>query len=320
MNTDNTAASGTPQTRTCATMQLHRRLLDTEPSYARLRDDIENQAMLYEADHGLAGLAGVTQIPVVVHVLWHEPHQNISDEQIASQITVLNQDFRRSNPDSEQIPAPFRPLAADAHIEFVLASIDPQGAPTSGIERRHSEVSSFGADDGVKSRTTGGLDAWPADSYLNIWVCPLGGGLLGYAQFPGGPPETDGVVILQSAFGTVGTAAPPFHLGRTTTHEVGHWLNLNHIWGDDGTGCTGTDNVADTPNQGGPNGGQPTFPQISCNNGPHGDMFMNYMDYVDDPAMFMFSTGQVARMQACLDGPRLNVGKWCSISLTGPCA
>lgn len=317
MNTDNNAVSGAPHTRTCATMQVHRRLLDTEPAYAGLRSGIENQAMLYEADHSLAGLAGVTQIPVVVHVLWHEDHENISDEQIASQIAVLNLDYRRSNPDAEHIPAPFRALTADAHIEFLLASIDPQGAPTSGIERRHSSVASFGADDGVKFLASGGLDAWPSDNYLNIWVCPLGGGLLGYAQFPGGPPETDGVVVLQSAFGTVGTAAPPFHLGRTTTHEVGHWLNLNHIWGDDGTGCTGTDNVADTPNQGGPNTGQPRFPQLSCNNGPHGDMFMNYMDYVDDPAMFMFSAGQVVRMQACLDGPRLDIGKWSSVSLSG---
>lgn len=318
MSTDTTGQqAGTPQTRTCATMQIHRHLLNTDPAYARLRDDIENQAMLYEADHRLAGLEGITQITVVVHVVWHQPHENISDQQIASQLAVLNQDFRRSNPDAEQIPPPFRALASDAHIEFVLASLDPHGAPTSGIERRQSEESSFGADDGVKSAASGGLDAWPSEDYLNIWVCPLGGGLLGYAQFPGGPPETDGVVILQSAFGTLGTAAPPFHLGRTTTHEVGHWLNLNHIWGDDGTGCSGTDNVADTPNQGGPNGGQPTFPQISCNNGPHGDMFMNYMDYVDDGAMFMFSTGQVARMQACLDGPRLNIGKWSSKSLTG---
>jgi hypothetical protein len=141
-----------------------------------------------------------------------------------------------------------------------------------------------------------------------MWVCQLGGGLLGYAQFPGGPAATDGVVILHSAFGTTGTAAPPFHLGRTATHEIGHWLNLNHIWGDDGTGCSGTDNVADTPNQGGGNTGKPTFPHVSCGNGPNGDMFMNYMDYVDDDAMFMFTAGQATRMQACLDGPRSLIG------------
>ncbi len=139
-------------------------------------------------------------------------------------------------------------------------------------------------------------------------MCQLTGGLLGYAQFPGGPAATDGVVALHSAFGTTGTAAAPFNLGRTTTHEVGHWLNLRHIWGDDGNGCSGSDFVADTPNQGGPNYGTPTFPRVSCDNGPNGDMFMNYMDYVDDAAMVMFSTGQVTRMQATLDGLRSTIG------------
>ena len=299
---------GTPQVRTCATMDVHRRLLNEDPSYARVRADIENLAGLYEGDSGIAGRSGVTQIPVVVHVVWNTAAQNISDAQVASQIDVLNRDYRHANADVGNTPAPFLPLTADARVEFALATTDPNGAATSGIERRQTTVTSFGADDAVKSQATGGMNAWPADTYLNIWVCQLGGGLLGYAQFPGGPAATDGVVILQSAFGTIGTAAPPFHLGRTATHEIGHWLNLHHIWGDDGTGCSGTDYVADTPNQGGPNTGQPSFPHISCSNGPNGDMFMNYMDYVDDPAMFMFTAGQVARMQACLDGPRASVG------------
>ena len=298
----------TPQVRTCATMDVHRRLLSEDPGYASVRDEIENLAGLYAADGGIATRSGVTRIPVVVHVVWNTAAQNISDAQVASQIDVLNRDFRRVNPDVGSTPAPFLPLTADARVEFALATTDPHGAATSGIERRQTTVASFDADDAVKAQATGGMDAWPADSYLNIWVCQLGGGLLGYAQFPGGPADTDGVVILQSAFGTIGTAAPPFHLGRTATHEIGHWLNLNHIWGDDGTGCSGTDNVADTPNQGGPNTGQPSFPHVSCSNGPNGDMFMNYMDYVDDPAMFMFTTGQVARMQACLDGPRASIG------------
>ena len=130
-------------------------------------------------------------------------------------------------------------------------------------------------------------------------MCQLGGGLLGYAQFPGGPAATDGVVILHTAFGTTGTAAAPFNLGRTATHEIGHWLNLRHIWGDDGNGCTGDDFVADTPNAAGPNTGMPAFPHVTCGNGPNGDLFMNYMDYTDDAGMFMFTNGQVTRMQAC---------------------
>jgi hypothetical protein len=134
-------------------------------------------------------------------------------------------------------------------------------------------------------------------------VCALGGGLLGYAQFPGGPKSTDGVVINYRAFGTMGTAQSPFNKGRTATHEVGHYFNLRHIWGDT-EDCSGSDFVADTPNCAGPNFGKPAFPKVSCNNGPSGDMFMNYMDYVDDAAMFMFTPQQVARMRTALDGPR----------------
>ena len=298
----------TPQVRTCATMEVHRELLSRFPEYARARDEIENQALAFQLREGAALRPGVTRIPVVVHVVWNTAAQNIADAQIASQIDVLNRDFRRTNPDVSSTPAPFLPLTADARVEFFLANVDANGAATSGIERRQTSVVSFSGNDAVKAVGTGGMNAWPADRYLNIWVCPLSGGLLGYAQFPGGPAATDGVVILQSAFGTNGTAAAPFNLGRTATHEIGHWLNLNHIWGDDGTGCAGTDNVADTPNQAGFNPGTPTFPHVSCSNGPNGDMFMNYMDYVDDRAMFMFTTGQVTRMQACLDGPRSAIG------------
>ncbi len=304
-----TGAGGkAPQVRRCGTMDVHRRLLSTVPEYARIRGEIENHARLYEQGLRATQRAGITRIPVVVHVVWNTAAQNVSEQQIASQIDVLNRDFRRTNPDANSTPAPFLPLASDSRIEFVLADTGPNGAPSSGIERRQTGVAAFSDDDAVKSFSSGGLNAWPQERYLNMWVCPLGGGLLGYAQFPGGPGATDGVVIQQSAFGTTGTAAAPFNLGRTATHEIGHWLNLNHIWGDDGTGCNGTDNVADTPNQGGPRTGAPSFPQISCNNGPHGDMFMNYMDYVDDRAMFMFSAGQVARMQACLDGVRSSIG------------
>jgi hypothetical protein len=301
-----------PQARTCGTMDVHRRLLSTVPEYARARAAIENVALAHQRGERVAERPGVTRIPVVVHVVWNTPQQNISDAQITSQIDVLNRDFRRTNPDVASTPAPFLPLAADARIEFFMANVDPNGAPTAGIQRRQTALTSFTDDDAMKSNATGGVDAWPADRYLNIWVVPrltsAIGDLLGYAQFPGGPAATDGVVILHSAFGTVGTAAAPFNLGRTATHEIGHWLNLNHIWGDDGSGCSGTDNVGDTPNQGGANTGTPTFPRLSCNNGPNGDMFMNYMDYVDDAAMFMFSAGQVARVQACLDVARATIG------------
>ncbi len=296
-----------PARRTCGTMQVHERLLRTVPGYREARDASENHA-LRAAMFPVAGRTGCTKIPVVVHVVYKTAAQNISDAQIKSQIDVLNADFRKKNSDISTVPAPFAPLAADTRVEFELAKTDPSGNPTTGITRRATTVSGFTDDDAVKSASTGGADPWPSDKYLNIWVCQLSGGLLGYAQFPGGPAATDGVVILHSAFGTTGTAAAPFNLGRTATHEIGHWLNLRHIWGDDGTGCAGSDFVADTPNQGGPNYGVPTFPHVSCGNGPNGDMFMNYMDYVDDAAMVMFTEGQVTRMQATLDGFRSAIG------------
>ena len=194
-------------------------------------------------------------------------------------------------------------LASDARVQFALAKKDPAGRTSTGIVYVPTAQSSFADDDGVKRSATGGSDPWPTDRYLNIWVCALGGGLLGYAQFPGGPADTDGVVILNRGFGTSGTATAPFDKGRTATHEIGHWLNLRHIWGDT-EDCSGTDFVADTPPAQLPNYGKPAFPHVSCHNGPHGDMFMNYMDYVDDDAMFMFTAQQVVRMRAALDGPR----------------
>jgi hypothetical protein len=205
-----------------------------------------------------------------------------------------------SNSDVQSVPSVWRDIVGNASIVFKLADRDPNGATTNGITRTSTHVESFSDDDAVKSITTGGADAWPADRYLNLWVCHLQD-ILGYSQFPGGPAPTDGVVIDYRAFGTIGTAGPPFNLGRTATHEVGHWLNLFHIWGDDGTGCTGTDQVDDTPNQAGPNTGNPTFPHITCNNSPNGDMFVNFMDYVDDRCMVMFTAGQVERMHAALD-------------------
>lgn len=302
-----------PQVRRCATDEVHLRLLLEEPEYASRRAAIENQAfrakMAFRSGRGMIeARTGCTRIPVVVHVVSRTAAENISQAQIDSQITVLNQDFRKKNSDVSSVPAPFQPLAADARIEFALATTDPSGNPTNGVTRRTTTGNGFTDNDAVKRNSTGGTDAWPADRYLNIWVCRLAGGLLGYAQFPGGPSATDGVVCTYTAFGTTGTATAPFEKGRTTVHEVGHWLNLRHIWGDDATACSGSDFVDDTPNQGGSNDGKPTFPHISCGNGPNGDMFMNYMDYVHDVAMFMFSAGQVVRMQAALDGPRSSIG------------
>jgi len=296
-----------PVKRRCGAMQVHYRLLETYDDFRQKLVDLERDT-LQRLRTGMARRAGgVTQIPVVVHVVFNTSVQNISTAQVNSQITALNRDYRSTNADKSNVPTVWKGLVTDANIKFVLATTDPSGNPTNGITRTNTTRTSFGDDDSVKSAATGGADPWPAANYLNFWVCPLGGGLLGYAQFPGGPPATDGVVILYTAFGTQGTATAPFNLGRTATHEVGHWLNLHHIWGDR-QDCTGDDFVADTPNAQLPNFGKPTFPHVSCGNGPNGDMFMNYMDYVDDDSMVMFTSGQVARMSAALDSARSSIG------------
>jgi tetratricopeptide (TPR) repeat protein len=242
---------------------------------------------------------GIVTLPVVVHVVYHTPAQNISDAQVASQIAVLNKDYRAGNDDISQVPYAFRRAIGDARIEFRLATKDPQGQPTNGITRTHTQRSSFEGDR-VKRGASGGIDPWDTERYLNIWVCSLQGGLVGFAQFPGGRKDTDGVVINTTAFGTVGSATAPFNKGRTTTHTIGHYLDLRHPWG-------GEASAADLPPHSQPNFGSPSFPHISANNGPHGDMFVNFMDYVDDDAMHMFTKGQVLRMHATLQGPRENL-------------
>ncbi|MFC9125969.1 zinc metalloprotease [Streptomyces sp. NPDC057099] len=288
----------------CGAMEVHRRLLDLNPEYAENRALIENTAFTYEQLEHVTGRQSLVDIPVVVHVVHSTPEQNVGDAQIQSQIDVLNQDFRAGNPDVNKVPAAWQDLVADVRLQFHLARTDPLGRPTDGITRTPSSTPDWGTDDLVKFSLSGGRDAWPADIYLNLWVSPLRRGLLGYAQFPGGAASTDGVVVTTSAFGTTGTAKAPFDGGRTAVHEIGHWLNLRHIWGDDDEGCSGGDFVSDTPNQAGPNLGSPDFPHVTCGNGPNGDMFMNYMDYTDDAAMFMFTKGQAARMDATLDQAR----------------
>ncbi|HEY4632144.1 MAG TPA: zinc metalloprotease [Blastococcus sp.] len=298
------ATAGTPRRRGCGAMVVHRRLLNESPDYRLARSELENRTIAFLAERRVSRFQGIARVPVVVHVVYRNAQQNISDDQVRSQIEVLNLDYRAQNADTSIVPDGFSGKIADSRLEFFLATTDPDGNPTQGITRTNTRLASFTTDDRVKSSATGGADPWPTDRYLNIWVCQLGGGLLGYAQFPGGPAETDGVVILNTGFGTTGTAAAPFDLGRTTTHEVGHFFNLFHIWGDDGTGCGGTDEVDDTPNAAGPNFGVPTFPHITCGNGPDGDLFYDFMDYTDDRGMVMFTEGQAARMEACIDSIR----------------
>ena len=307
-----TTASAQSHKRSCASVEVLQQQLAADPSMAARMAAINNQALQFAAQHAGEAQRGTVAvsvtIPVVVHVLYSTTSENISDAQIQSQIAVLNEDYHKLNPDYTNTPSAFAGLVADVGVQFVLAKRTPGGLATNGIERKSSTITSWGTADKIKKASTGGLDAWNASQYLNLWVGTIGGGILGYAQFPGGAAATDGVVISPVYFGRTGTVTSPYNLGRTASHEVGHWLNLNHIWGDDSGACTGTDNVADTPNQGSENYGKPVFPHVSCSNGPNGDMFMNYMDYVDDNAMFMFSNGQSSRMNALFASGGARVG------------
>jgi hypothetical protein len=286
-------------------MEAHLRLCEQHPEFRVCRGKIHAEtAIMVQRGTAMRRVAKkALTIPVVVHVVFRTPEENISDAQIKSQIVALNRDYSAGNADKSAVPAVWQGLIANAQIKFALATKDPKGKPTKGITRTKTTRESFGSHDTVKKASTGGASAWPSAKYLNLWVCSLGEQLLGYAQFPGGPAATDGVVILNTALGTTGTAAAPFNLGRTAVHEVGHWLNLSHMWGDT-SDCSGTDHVADTPSAQLPNFGKPAFPHVTCTNGPNGDMFMNYMDYTDDAGMFMFTAQQVLRMRTALDTMR----------------
>lgn len=243
-------------------------------------------------------------IPVVVHVLYNNNSQNISDDQIRSQLDVLNEDFRRMNTDKSNTPDAFKANAADTRIMFCLAQINPEGYPAKGIVRKYTSTTIFDVNDAMKFTAAGGDNAWNSKKYLNIWVCNMGSNAIGYASQPGGQADRDGVVIQYTAFGRIGILMSNFNKGRTSTHEIAHWLGLTHIWGDNECGNDGID---DTPQQSSYNNNCPSFPSVSsCSPDSNGDMFMNFMDYTNDACMNLFTNGQKTKMrrQFSINGPR----------------
>lgn len=291
----------------CASYTHLQQQLQNDPTAQAKIDANEQDAANYQAmyPNGYQTRAVVT-IPVVVHVVYGTTAENISATRIYEQIQVLNDDYNKLNSDAVNIPSAWQNIAADCDVQFCLASRDPQGNWTSGIERVSTTVAEFGTDDAVKYTSSGGADAWDRNVYLNLWVCDLGQWLLGYAQFPNMAAATDGVVIHYKYFGKTG-AVSPFNKGRTATHEVGHWLNLRHIWGDDGGSCNGSDQCADTPNQGSETYGTyapGTVMTDACTASAPGYMWCNYMDYTDDGSMYFFTQNQKTRMWAALNGSR----------------
>jgi hypothetical protein len=325
------AAAQTPQVpphRTCATedvnAQIQAELKRLNPSYNPARATRDARLTTARTQ------ATTYTLPVVVHIINNGEAigtgANISRAQVQSQIDVLNEDYRNLNADGNStavVPTAFQPLRGDVQLQFVMAQRDPSGVTLAepGIDRVNRTTKGFtwpaaGYGTAYINATIKPATSWNPEQYINIWVMPLGGGLLGYAQFPdntanlgglspqGGAAATDGVVVLYTAFGsqiknptgTYGTNNP-YNRGRTLTHELGHYFGMRHIWGD--ADC-GNDYVADTPTQFEENYSCPAFPHVTCSNGPNGDMFMNYMDYVNDACMAMFSKAQAARIQTIM--------------------
>lgn len=299
----------------CGTVLYNMDLQNNSPETKLNRELIQRKISEYLAKNADSRYSTreILSIPVVVHVVWNTEEQNIPDDQVWSQIFILNEDYRRNNPDTIHTPLMFRPFAADCGIEFCLAQRAPfDTAAASGIVRVFTETPEFWLDNKMKNPYEGGSRAWDARHYLNIWVCNLGGNYLGYAQYPGGPDSTDGIVVDYKCFGCVGNLHPHYNKGRTATHEIGHWLDLYHIWGDDFGSCDGSDYIDDTPNAADANYYCPSHPRTSnCNSA--GEMFMNYMDYVDDICFNLFTYGQRDRMIAAINvaRPELLVSDGC---------
>ena len=309
--------------RRCATNIVTQQLQKRIAGMAQQQQKVKRQAQVYQEQKKRARLQQpVIVVPVVFHVVYRTSRENISTEQILSQLEILNTDYRRQNADSVQTLPQFKNIAADTRIQFCLATRDPLGRTTNGITRKSTTTTDFDLDDAVKFSDFSGEDAWNSERYLNIWVCNLSGETLGYSQYPGGPSETDGVVLDYTTVGRppVNPFASNYNLGRTGTHEIGHWLGLLHIWGEDDASCTDSDDIADTPNQEDATNGCPTGTVTSCNNNLQGgDMYQNYLDYTDDACMNLFTQGQAEYMQSILSTVRQNIlttAVVCAIPLT----
>lgn len=284
---DNTASNAAKVSRRiCASQEVLERQLKEDPGLAARMSQIEAFTENAILQHNRL-VNGKIEIPVVVNVLYRTTAENISLAQIQSQIDVLNKDFNALNSDFNQVPTLFSGVKANVGISFVLDQ----------VIRKSTTKTSWGTRDAIKKTKSGGLAPTSPTTKLNLWVGTIGGGILGYAQFPGGSSATDGVVIDPLYFGVTSNTSSsyPYNLGRTATHEVGHWLNLRHIWGD--TTC-GDDLVADTPSHNAANYGVPSYPHYSTCTGTPVEMTMNYMDYTDDRGMYMFTNGQKARINA----------------------
>ncbi len=249
-------------------------------------------------------------IPVVFHIVHNGDAvgsgENITDEQCKSQLEAMNLHYMAQDVNLVNVPDAFAGLVGSCNIQFCLAKFDPDGNPTTGIIR-HQLSNATWDDENTIDNTLKPSTIWDNKRYMNIWSVRMGGdltsqGVLAYSSLPFfGSADQDGIVARYNTIGTTGTLMASHRLGKTVTHEAGHWLGLLHTWGTDANCGDAGDYVSDTPDQADMNFGCPTFPHISCNNGPNGDMFMNYMDYTDDACSYMFSKGQANNIRTVID-------------------
>ncbi|AKK73044.1 peptidase M43 [Chryseobacterium gallinarum] len=300
---DPSTASADLVKRGCASEEIRQEALRNSAELRQRYSTLEANTEKFTNDLKLGKVLadGSVEIPVIVNVIYKTSAENVSDARIAEQIAVLNADYSGTNSDASKIPSEFLPVSSgDTKVKFRLVN----------TVRKSTTKTSWSTNDDMKKASKGGIDATNPSNYLNIWVVgkmtSQGRTILGYATFPESAGLwNDGVVIGAPYFGKTG-ASSPFNLGRTATHEVGHYLNLRHIWGD--ANC-GNDLVSDTPTQTTANYGKPTYPLYNtCSGVQRSVMFMNYMDYVDDGAMFMFSAGQKTRMQSVVASTGLRSG------------
>jgi len=313
----------------CSSHEMYLKELNSNPAFKVNQQKLEEETKAYMERNVAGRPSGAPYIiPVVFHIIYTTNAGNISDAQVTDQIAILNQEFPRLQADTALTPAAFKSVAAGFNVEFRLATIDPNGNCTNGINRVYNTLSncSFAQDD-VKA-----LSYWPSNKYLNIWITQsmhysgsldCSGG--GYAAFPGGTATLDGINIRGDLISNIGTAATNTgwgnFKGRYLVHELGHWFNLIHIWGD--ANC-GNDYIADTPPALTSNSGCPSFPHNPSNtcsgSNANGEMYTNYMDYTNGPCLNMFTAGQVARMTACITsmvGGRSNLWSNSNLNATG---
>jgi len=304
------------QTKRCLAQEHYKQALAHNPELAAKRAAQRKSINQIIKSHRNEKNKAVVTLPIVFHVLHNSPTQNIDSTQIASQIDVINADFRKLNSNIGILQGGFVNLAADTEFEFKLATTDPNGNATNGITRKATTNPAIGGSDtDYYDPAKGGVAAWDPERYINVWVVNINsaGGDFGFATFPGeaDPKSSDGCVIDYKYFGTTGTAAAsqPQHLGRTLTHELGHYFGLFHIWGDVDD-CSVDDDIADTPLQETDTDGCLTYPAFdNCTTSGDGINFHNYMDYTNDDCMAMFTEGQKDKMQAIMSMSYANGGR-----------